>query len=352
MIQSIELFYREGSSDKVYKVNISEQGTGFVVNFAYGRRGSALTTGTKTPKPVAIDQAQKVYNKLIQEKTAKGYIEDPNGRPFTGTVTESRDTGFRPQLLNEIEEEDVELYITHPDWCAQEKYDGRRRSFVVQDGVSTPTNRKGLSIASEPNVEAEILKLMGRSNGILDGEDMGKGVMIFDFPVIGMPYKDRYDHLSKLFMNRTMTYIELVATAWTTTEKRALYKKLKKDNAEGIVFKNIKAGFMPGRPNSGGDQLKFKFCATATVHVMGVNKTKRSISVAVYDGKEKVEVGNVTVYPNQSIPNPGDIVEVKYLYYFPGGSLFQPVLLGERDDMGLEDCTLEQLKIKRQEVES
>ena len=37
--ERITLYYREGSSDKVYEAIIEPQGEGFVVNFAYGRRG-------------------------------------------------------------------------------------------------------------------------------------------------------------------------------------------------------------------------------------------------------------------------------------------------------------------------
>lgn len=44
----ITLYYREGSSDKGYHAVIEPQGAGFVVNFAYGRRGSTMNTGTKT----------------------------------------------------------------------------------------------------------------------------------------------------------------------------------------------------------------------------------------------------------------------------------------------------------------
>jgi predicted DNA-binding WGR domain protein len=71
--ESIELFFNEGTSDKIYKCSIEEQGSGFVVNFEYGRRGSALKAGTKTPSPVAFDEAKKVYDKLVNEKTGKGY---------------------------------------------------------------------------------------------------------------------------------------------------------------------------------------------------------------------------------------------------------------------------------------
>ena len=37
------LYYREGSSDKVYQAAIEPAGSQFVVNFAYGRRGATLS---------------------------------------------------------------------------------------------------------------------------------------------------------------------------------------------------------------------------------------------------------------------------------------------------------------------
>jgi len=350
MTESIELFYREGSSDKVYKANITEESNGFTVNFAYGRRGNALTTGKKTNKPVSLHEAQKIYNKLILEKTAKGYIEDPHGKPFTGTTTEARDTGIRPQLLNEIDERLLEKYMTDPEWCAQEKFDGRRRMICIKPEL-VATNRKGLAITMSKELESELMAASFDGN-VLDGEDMGDHIMIFDTIFYQEPYQTRYQHLAAHFSRNNHKLLKLVPTAWTLSEKRALYKRLVKNNAEGIVFKNINAFYVPGRPNSGGEQLKFKFVATATVQVIKTNPTKRSVTVAVYDLRGNVvEVGNVTVYPNQQVPNPGSIVEVRYLYYFPGGSLFQPVLLGERDDMTIEDCTLSQLKEKRESIE-
>ena len=40
----VSLYYREGSSDKVYQAAIKTSGNRFVVNFAYGRGGSTLAT--------------------------------------------------------------------------------------------------------------------------------------------------------------------------------------------------------------------------------------------------------------------------------------------------------------------
>jgi bifunctional non-homologous end joining protein LigD len=72
-MEQITLYYREGASDKVYQAAIEAADGGYVVNFAYGRRGTTLATGTKTTSPVSFDDARKIYDKLVREKAAKGY---------------------------------------------------------------------------------------------------------------------------------------------------------------------------------------------------------------------------------------------------------------------------------------
>src|ERR1039457_1060460 len=98
--ERVALYYREGSSDKVYQSAIEPDGDQFVVNFAYGRRGSTLTTGTKTSSPVDYDTAKKIYTKLVNEKKAKGYTEGESGTPYTHS--EKQSSGILPQLLNQI----------------------------------------------------------------------------------------------------------------------------------------------------------------------------------------------------------------------------------------------------------
>src|SRR5664279_3361291 len=124
--ERITLYYREGSSDKVYQAAIETQGEGFVVSFAYGRRGSTMNTGTKTVAPVDYDSAKRTYDKLVGEKKAKGYTEGPDGTPYQHTDKEDRVTGFLPQLLNPIDEKEAERLLTDPAWAMQEKFDGRR----------------------------------------------------------------------------------------------------------------------------------------------------------------------------------------------------------------------------------
>src|SRR5205814_886060 len=121
--------------------------------------------------------------------------------------------------------------------------------------------------------------------------------------------------------------------------------KLRGGNREGVVFKRHDAPYRAGRPASGGPWLKHKFTTSGSFIVSTINE-KRSVGLEVSDGKERVQVGNVTVPVNKKVPKLGEIIEVRYLYAFKGGGLFQPVFLYVRDDLEAKDCVLGQLKYK------
>ncbi len=74
LIEKTTLHYQQGSSDKVYEVDLCEITPGsYVVNFRYGKRGANLKEGTKTTKAVTLVKAQQAFDKLVAEKTKKGY---------------------------------------------------------------------------------------------------------------------------------------------------------------------------------------------------------------------------------------------------------------------------------------
>ena len=93
------LEFQEGTSDKVYEVDLCEAGEGeFLVNFRYGRRGSNLREGTKTVFPVTLAQAESLFEKLVSEKTRKGYhvsgeagLPSPTPAQPSATKVESSD---------------------------------------------------------------------------------------------------------------------------------------------------------------------------------------------------------------------------------------------------------------------
>lgn len=89
-IKSVDLFFKEGSSDKEYHIQIQEVTDGNVVNFQYGRVGNALQTGTKTDTPVSLEEATKIFDKLQKEKERKGYAQKEGASTSAGFSDDSK----------------------------------------------------------------------------------------------------------------------------------------------------------------------------------------------------------------------------------------------------------------------
>ena len=344
------LHYVDEHSDKVYRIAIEPRDGGYVVNFAYGRSGSTLNTGTKTTTPVYYDAAQKIYDKVVRGKLAKGYVLAADSQTY---VTGSRKvTDIRPQLLNAVE--DPEPLLADEAFYLQPKHDGKRLLLHKQGFELTGINRRGIECGFPESIRAAAAALP--HNFLVDGEAVGDTFHVFDLLEIefsdlrAIPYRDRLVKLLNLLAWGQNTAIQWVCTISGKAAKRRIFEELKGDNAEGVVFKRIGAPYSPGRPNSGGDQLKYKFVETASVIVNAIN-AKRSVAIAVWENGTLVSAGNVTVPVNQLIPQIGDVVEVRFLYAMPGsGSLFQPVYLGTRDDITSAECTRDQLKFRQEEV--
>ena len=355
MPESVTLYYREGSSDKVYQCAIEPSGDLFVVNFAYGRRGATLQTGTKTSSPVDYETAKEIYDKVVAEKTAKGYTPGENGTPYQNTAKADRVTNILPQLLNPIEDSEVHRLIREPGWCLQEKKDGRRTLVQKEGAAIHGINKRGLFIGLPSPVVYQVQKIPG--DLILDGECVGDVLYVFDILLQGeedlraLPYEQRWARLMKVLEPENLSHLELVECAFSPARKALLFKQLQQDGKEGVVLKRLDAPYTPGRPNSGGAQLKHKFYATLSAVVAKINP-QRSVELRLLNGEGWVPVGNVTIPPNHAIPNVGAVVEVRYLYAMPGSrSLYQPVYLGARSDIGQHECVVSQLKFKPEEEE-
>ena len=350
MEHHITLYYREGSSDKVYQASLQPKDGGFVVNFAYGRRGSTLSTGTKTQSPLDYQKARGIYDKLVSEKTAKGYTPGESGTPYQHTDKAQQSTGILPQLLNPVEEHELQKLINDPAYWMQEKKDGRRMLIRKEGGNVTGINRLGLAVSlPEPLIEEA---LACADDFLIDGEAIGDTLHAFDLLFLGdedmrgRRYGERYLHLMNLLASFQHRNIELVPNQFTMIEKQSVFDRLKQAGAEGVVLKHTDAPYISGRPNAGGTQLKYKFYETASFIVAKAND-KRSVSLILFDGGKIRPAGNVTIPPNHDVPAPGDIVEVRYLHAFPeSGCIYQPVYLGRRDDIKSDSCTFDQLKFK------
>lgn len=346
MQESTTLYFRDGSSDKVYQASIRSQDHGFIVHFAYGRRGSTLNAGTKTQEPVQYQIAKGIYDKLIQEKKAKGYVPGVEAGQTLPPSSPKKHTGIQCQLLNSISEVQLEQFLYHPDYWMQEKLDGRRLLIKKEGNTITGINRLGFPAAVPESILNDALNYP--RDFILDGEAVGDQYHAFDLLTIGpedmrqLHYSVRYFRLRDMLNAFDHPHIHLVFS-YTAPGLTPIFTRLKVEGKEGVVFKHKEAPYIPGRPNVGGSQLKHKFYETASFIVSGIND-KRSVSLHLWPN---ISAGNVTIPPNHDIPNPGDVVECRYLYAFKeSGSIYQPVYLGSRDDIQPNECTTAQLKYK------
>lgn len=371
VIKSADLRFVGGGSDKVYLIELmdleySGPGGPYEVNFQYGRRGSALTSGKKTAKPVTLATANKVYDKLYAEKTGKGYRDVTSGAAAAIPASSpSRVVGTTvsptlPQLLNPVKDDkQLDDLIQDPEWVMQEKVDGERRLIRVTKGAVIGYNRRGVEVALPSKITAAFAQ--GTVDFLLDGELVGDSYYIFDAisdaggKTIDRIFVERLSFLDSLGFRREQlskatpeSPVMRVVSAHSIQEKRQLLADVRATGGEGVVFKRRDSLYMPGRPNSGGDQLKYKLYETAVVSVFGARTGVRSVRIAVLtdaSGNAIEDVGNVTIPPNVQIPASGDHLEVRYLYAYPGGSLYQPVFLRVRRDVDTAD-TLDSLKFK------
>lgn len=369
-VRRIELFFQEGTSDKIYNAAIVEDGPGtFTVKVEWGRRGSSPNTGTKAVR-VTRAAADKKFDSLVREKTGKGYqVLTPEVRPAAvappqgegsgskaGKDTRAR-TGQAAQLLNAIEREAADRLLADPAFGAQQKLDGMRVLLKVgPDGV-VGSNRQGQVLAVPKEVAAAAAE--APVGTLLDGELLrtpdGPEYWVFDLLAHGTDdlrsqgYLVRYQELDAL-AEELSPPIRKVALARTPEQKRALLKRLETERAEGIVFKRLDAPYTPGRPASGGAQLKHKFVKSADVFV--TENAGNAYQMAVFhEGKQRL-VGKVFAGTTNESRRELDallaagqrpVAEVRYLYATEDDQLFQPVFAALRDDKAPEDCLLSQL---------
>lgn len=353
-VKTITLFCQDHGSDKVYMLQLDKVDGGYMVYYGNGKRGATLKPKPITSAPVTLEEAEAVYAKkeAAKRKGKRGasmYKESADGGD-TLEVNEDagNHSGIEPQLLNEIDEVQARKLCADPAWVGQEKHDGQRRPILVKDGTVAGTNRRGEFIGG---MKTEVAKGISTAvNMIADTEDLGSHLAVFDLldyngeDLRHMGTMTRFKRLSAIVGDSPALKISPMAV--TTQEKTALLDRMIAEDREGMVFKLANAPYVAGRPSSGGSQLKFKLYDEASVIVKEINQ-RRSFQMEVIDTKgNHVFVGNCTIPANQDIPTVGSIVEVRYLYAYRQGSLYQPTFNKPRPDQINSDCMQTQLKYK------
>ena len=333
----------------------------------YGRRGRAPRVAFKNPAALSYADANALYERMLADQLKQGYTTDVSGKPFapskfnggkdtayTAPDIGERATNFGPMLLTPIE--DAGPYLNDQDWVMQPKIDGERRFLIVSDDGKKVVggNRRGLVVALPVSI-TKAAKLLGHGV-ILDGEIVGEDYVAFDLLRLEgedfreQEYGTRLEALGQVLESFPRNGIRLIHSYFagkkprlTERKRQSELEEWRKGGREGVVFKRLDAPYREGRSN---DALKLKFTASASVIVAAVNKGVRSVQIKAGDG---TPLGNVTIPPNKAVPRKGSIIDVRYLYWYRGGSLYQPVYLGVRKDIEGGDCTATQLKTVKEE---
>jgi len=366
-IKTIELFFQEGTSDKVYNAAIVEAGGGtFTVTVEWGRRGAKLNTGSKAVK-VSRAAADKMFDKLVREKRGKGYEELTGAHqpaavaPPAGEGSGSRVGGKRAkvghaaQLLNSLDDEAaLAKFLADDTMLVQQKLDGIRVLVHINEDGLVATNRDG-----------KITQLAGNALGglaylphgtVIDGEVLGDSYWLFDVlelagdDVRARGYLERWDLLENELEPALSDNARVLQIATGAKQKRALHDKLRAANAEGIVFKHRDAPYTSGRPSSGGTQRKYKFQKSADVMI--VENAGNAYRMCVWDGRTLFDCGRVFAGTTNASRKDLDarlaagekpVAEVRYLYATDDHQLFQPVFVALRADKLGAACLRDQL---------
>ena len=360
--ERIDLHYQQGSSDKVYHLQLETTEGTWSVNAQWGRHGSSLQSDTKT-SGVPYEEAKHVFDRVLREKTGKGYrVVEGNGAssPAISLGAPTKEfSGHAPELLTPIQEREALDFVPNLSWWFQQKFDGRRLAVQKQNGEYAGINKLGQIIPIDAQLAAS-LDFVEADSFLVDGEITDSRFYTWDIlthngcDLRDYAYEVRYARLTRLFQG-VHEVLRVAETAMTPKAKRNLIARMHEIRAEGFVCKNRNAIYAGGRS---GQHFKCKFVATASF-IVGPKPDKkaadghRSIAVYLLDGVQERFMGTVGVPERYRLPKDGEIVEVRYLYCHPGpeGKLIQAKYFGQvRDDIERTDCSVSQLKLKADEA--
>lgn len=362
--ESIALFFRKGGSDKVYNVKLIaeknprtdpyEDRNIWYVCFQYGRRGSSLVGGRKNESGLDYWRAKRMYDTLVRSKLRKGYKPKTDGNfvsyssysdVFSAVQkTQAKMTDFVPQLLTQIDLAGAKkLWKQHAgNLLMQIKHDGERRDVIIQEKLQA-ANKKGVEVQIQQTVADACKNLIAGWDDILeiDTEDMGSHLVIFDCLQISGQNMRKRSFLERNSMLQTLHMAISQAELDTHLKVDVAYQPetyeefidfinyARETNEEGIVISIGSENYEPGESQQ---KFKLKFYADAYVEVTGIN-AKRSVSLGMCQRNGIMTMGNCSIPANREIPEIGDIIEVRYLYAYRGGALYQPFYKGVCPDV-------------------
>src|SRR5258708_2846505 len=210
-----ELYFRQGSSDKVYHLQLEKVEDKWSVQAQWGRRGSALQSDVKA-NGVPYEEAKRVYDRILREKTGKGYqiaqaTTDGDAPISVGLPVSKEQSGHVPELLTPIEEPEALLLAQDASWWFQQKFDGRRLAVQKSGGKYSGINKLGQIIPIDSRL-AESLDRVQAQGFLADGEITDSRFYIWDLLSVNdtdlrvHPYEIPHVHLTPHFPAASHTF--------------------------------------------------------------------------------------------------------------------------------------------------
>ncbi len=262
----------------------------------------------------------------------------------------SNQNSIKPMQLKARQENDIERYLSNPLYAMQEKYDGERLMiYIARQNEVYSYNKRGDLIANSPIITGSVKKINLAPIDYhisLDGEFVKDKFFVFDM-ITDLnhkhSYEERYSLLRNFIYKHNPDNIVHVPNIKGEKVKRAFLNNLHERRCEGAVFKRTDSLYRPAKRCE--DQVKIKFYQTCSVICLGQGRGK-SVRMGMMNSGEIIEVGAVSIEKGPK-PQEGDIIEVKYLYAYQGGSLYQPIYLKTRTDVIASECLTDQLVYKQ-----
>lgn len=137
--------------------------------------------------------------------------------------------------------------------------------------------------------------------------------------------------------------VVIAKQARSHAEKAELVRRAHEEMFEGVVFKHVDAPYEPGKRVT--SMLKLKFFREADLVISERDVDGCNARYYVFDDEtgERVDMGGCSMIGKPDA-QPGDVVEVRYLYVGAGGSLYTPSLQRIRDDKAPEECLTSQFR--------
>lgn len=257
------------------------------------------------------------------------------------------------ELPDKITPEQSGRYLSDPNFCVQEKRNGKHRLMLRNGGTTECYNREGEQRNVTTALRSALMCAELPPVFAIDVEAEKNSIYILDLLILGdnlklamEPYRKRIQLADTLFSNRH-PLIQVVRSFYGSSKLTAI-QQFHNERAEGIVFKDLNASYREGR-SAQHHALKFWKTLDAVVIDMKADG-KDSVELGLFNTKgQLIRIGGSSMLGKGQL-SLGHVVEVKYLYATDTYHIVQPTILRRRDDKAAKECTLSQLVFNRDMV--